>query len=83
MVHDNDNMRISEERLTTLMKTIFAEELQKGQQSLLKLISGNFETTMTEVKTIKSELNELTKALNLQRRFLKKNFKISRRKLVA
>ena len=83
MVHDNDNMRISEERLTTLMKTIFAEELQKGQQSLLKLISGNFETTMTEVETIKSELNELTKALNLQRRFLKKKFRISRGKLVA
>ena len=83
MVHDNDNMRISEERLTTLMKTIFAEELQKRQQSLLKLISGNFNISMKERKNIKSELNELTKALNLQRRFLKKNFKISRRKLVA
>ena len=38
MAHDNDNTCISEERLTVLIKKIFAQELEKLQQSLLKLI---------------------------------------------
>ena len=46
-----------------LMKKIFAEELEKYQQSLLKLISGNFEITMKEIKNIKSEVNELKKSI--------------------
>ena len=84
MVHDNDNTCISEERLTALMKKIFAEELEKQQQSLLKLISGNFEITMKKIKDIKNEVNELRKkALNLQRRFLKKKFRSCRGKLIA
>ena len=41
MAHGNGNMCINEERLTALMKKIFAEELEKQQQSLLNLISGN------------------------------------------
>ena len=59
MAHGNGNTCISEERLTALMKNIFAEELEKQQQRLLKLISGNFEITMKEMKKIKSEVNEL------------------------
>ena len=43
------------------MKEIFARELEKQQQSLLKLIIGNFEITMKEIKNIKSEVNELKK----------------------
>ena len=58
MAHDNDNTCISEERLTALMKNIFVEELEKQQQSLLKLISGIFEITMKEIKNIKSEVNK-------------------------
>ena len=53
--------RICEQRLTALMKKIFAGELEKQQQSLLKLISDNFEITMKEIKNIKSEVNELKK----------------------
>ena len=83
MAHVNGNTCISEERLTALMKKIFAEELEKQQQSLLKLISRNFEITMKEIKNIKSKVNELKKPPNLQRRFLKKKFRICRRKLVA
>ena len=83
MAHGNGNTCISEERLTALMKNIFAEELEKQQQRLLKLISGNFEITMKEMKKIKSEVNELQKASNLQRRFLKKKFRMCRGKLVA
>ena len=41
------------------MKKIFAEELEKQQQSLLELISGNFEITMREIKNIKCDVNEL------------------------
>ena len=51
MAHDNDNTCISEERLIVLMEKIFAGELEKQQQSLLKLISGNFEITMKEIKS--------------------------------
>ena len=83
MAPGNGNTCISEERLTALMKKISAEELEKQQQSLLKLISGNFEITMKEIKNIKSEVNELKKASNLQRRFWKKKFRICRGKVVA
>ena len=38
MVHDNDNTCITEERLTALVKKMFAEELEKQQQILLNLI---------------------------------------------
>ena len=59
MAHGNGNTCISEDRLTTLMKKIFAEELEKQQQSLLESISRNFEITMKEIKNIKCEVNEL------------------------
>ena len=63
MAHDNGNTSISEERLTTLMKKIFAEELEKQQQSLLtlKITGGNFEITMKEIKNVKCEVNQLKK----------------------
>ena len=62
------------------MKKIFAEELEKQQQSLLKLISGNYETTMKEIKNITSDVNELKTSIEftLQRRLLKKKFRICR-----
>ena len=62
------------------MKKIFAEELEKQQQSLLKLISGNYETTMKEIKNIKSDVNELKKSIEftLQRKLLMKKFRICR-----
>lgn len=50
MAHSNGNTCISGERLTTWMKKIFAEKLEKQQQSLLKLISGNFEIIAKEIK---------------------------------
>ena len=49
------------------MKKIFAEALEKQKQIFSKLICGNF-----EIKNIKFEVNELKKASNLQRRFLKR-----------
>ena len=83
MAHGNGNTCISEERLTTLMKKIFAEELEKQQQSLLKLISGNFEITMKEIKNIECEVNELKKSIEFTEEVLEEKFKICRGKLVA
>ena len=65
--HGNGSTCISENRLTALMKKIFAEALEKQKQIFSKLICGNF-----EIKNIKFEVNELKKASNLQRRFLKR-----------
>ena len=45
-----------------MIKKIFAKELEK-QRSLLKLVSGNFEITMKEIKNIQSEVNELKKSI--------------------
>ena len=80
MAHGNGNTCIREKKLATLMKKIFAEELEKQQQSISKLINVNFEITMKEIKN-KCEVNELKKASNLQRRFLKKKFRKCRGKL--
>ena len=81
MAHDNDNTCISEERLTALMKKIFAEELEKQQQSLLKLISGNFEITMKEIKNIKSEVNELKKSIEFTEEVLEEKVQNMQRKV--
>ena len=43
MLSKSTNTCISEKRLTALKKKIFTDELERQQQSLLKLISGNFE----------------------------------------
>ena len=52
---------ISEDRLKTLMKEIFKEEFEKQQKRLLNLISGNF--TMTEIKKVQGDRNELKASL--------------------
>ena len=57
------DVTISEARLKTLMKEIFKEEFEKKQKNLLNLISGNFDITMTEIKKIQSDINELKVSL--------------------
>ena len=57
------DVTISEARLKTLMKEIFKEEFEKQQKNLLNLISGNFDITMTEIKKIQSDINELKASL--------------------
>ena len=49
---------ISEVRLKTLMKEIFKEEFEEQQKYLPNLISENFDTTMTEIKKVQSDINE-------------------------
>ena len=81
LAHGNGNTCISEERLTVLMKKIFAEELEKQQQGLLKLISGNFEITMKEIKNIKIEMNELKKSIEFTEEVLEEKVQIMHRKV--
>ena len=63
MAHNKDNTCLSEERLTTLIREIFREEFEKQQKNLLNLISGNLEITMKEIKSIKTEMNDLKKSI--------------------
>ena len=46
MAHNKDKTCLSEERLTTLIREIFREGLEKQQKNLLNLISGNLKITM-------------------------------------
>ena len=46
MAHNKDKTCLSEERLTTLIREIFREGLEKLQKNLLNLISGNLKITM-------------------------------------
>ena len=57
------DVTISEVRLKTLMKKIFKEEFEKQQKNLLNLISGNFDITMTEIKKVQNDVNELKASL--------------------
>ena len=45
------------------MKEIFKEEFETQQKNLLNLISGNFDITMTEIKKVQSDINELKASL--------------------
>ena len=63
MAHNKDNMCLSQERLTTLIREICKKELKKQQKNLLSLISGNLETTMKESKSIKTEMNDLKESI--------------------
>ena len=57
------DVTISEVRLKTLMKKIFKEKFEKQQKNLLNLISGNFDITMTEIRKVQSDINELKASL--------------------
>ena len=72
MAHNKDNTCLSEERLTTLIREIFREEFEKQQKNLLNLISGNLEITMKEIKSIKTEMNDLKKSIEFTENVLEK-----------
>ena len=64
---------LPEDRLKTLMKQIFNKEFQKQQKNLLNLISGNFDITMTEIKKVQSDINELKASLEHTETVLEEN----------
>ena len=49
---------ITEERLKTLIKSMFAEKFQKQEKNIVNIISGNFEITMKEIKDLKAEVSD-------------------------
>ena len=56
-------MLCDEERITKLIKKVFEDEFKKQEQNLAKIISGNLEITMQEIKSLKNEVNELKKCM--------------------
>ena len=60
---DHTDMLRDEERITKLIKKVFENEFKKQEQNLVKLISGNLEITMQEIKSLKNEVNELKKSM--------------------
>ena len=51
--------------MTTLIREIFRDEFEKQQKNLLNLMSANLEITMNEIKSIKTEMNDLKKSIEL------------------
>ena len=49
------------ERITKPMKKGFEDEYKKLEQNLPKIISGNLEIPMQEIKSLKNEVNKLKK----------------------
>ena len=60
---DNTDMLRDEERITKLIKRIFEDEFKKQEQNFAKIISGNLEITLQEIKSLKNEVNELKKSM--------------------
>ena len=55
------------------MKEIFKKEFEKQQKNLLNLISGNFDITMTEIKKVQSDIDELKASLKHTETVLEEN----------
>ena len=51
---DNIDMLRDEERIGELIKKVFKDEFKKQKQNLAKIISGNLEITMQEIKSLKN-----------------------------
>ena len=60
---DNTGMVCDEEPIIKLIKNVFEIEFKKQEQNLAKIISGNFEITMQEIKSLKNEVNDLKKSM--------------------
>ena len=75
MADNKDHTCLSQERLTTLIREIFREEFEKQQKNVLNLISGNLEITMKEIKSIKTEMNDLKKSLEFIENVLEEKVK--------
>ena len=60
---DDTNILRHEECITKLIKKVFEDEFKKQEQNLTKIINGNLEITMQEIKSLKNEVNELEKSM--------------------
>ena len=49
--------------MRSVLKRVFEDQFKKQEQNLAKIISGNLEITMQEIKSLKNEVNELKKSM--------------------
>ena len=54
------------------MKEIYKEEFKKQKRNVVKIVSGNFEITMNEIKHLKQEISELKSGLDFTEDVLEK-----------
>ena len=57
----NVNTLLSKENLKCMIKEILNEEFTKQEENITKLINGNFQTTMAELKKSEDDIKELQK----------------------
>ena len=51
------------ECITKLIKKVFSDEFKKQEQNLAKVMSGNLEIIIQEIKSLRNEVNELKKSM--------------------
>ena len=56
MAVSNTNTCLDEEKLQNLIRDVFKEEFTKQEQNITKIISANFQMTMTEIMKVQNEL---------------------------
>ena len=59
-----DNTLLSKGNLKCMIKEILNEEFAKQEENITKLINGNFQTTMAELKKSQDEIKELKSEIN-------------------
>ena len=64
------------------MKEISQEEFKKQERKILKIISGNYEITMNEIKNVKLEISELKSSLDFTEDVLEKKVENLEKKYV-
>ena len=74
-----EHVTILEKRLKPLMKEIFKEKFE-NQQKLIKSISEKFDITLTEMRKVLIDINNLQLALNIQKHCWKKKLLEDRKK---
>ena len=60
---DNTDMLCDEKCITKLIKKVFEDEFTKQEQNVAKIISGNIEIILQDIKSFKNEVNELMKSM--------------------
>ena len=60
----NVNTLLSKENLKYMIKEILNEEFTKQEENITKLINGNFQTTMAELKKSEDDIKELKNDIN-------------------
>ena len=60
----NVNTLLNKENLKCMIKVILNEEFTKQGQNITKLINGNFQTTMAELKKSQDDIKELKNEIN-------------------